>query len=338
MQAFEILEEEFGKWAGVQNVVACSSGTSALHLALEALQLPLGSEVLVPEFTMVACARAVTMAGLTPVFVDCLDDLLMDPSKLYEKWINITYWGPSAKTKAIMPVHVYGRRCDMDSIIRLAKANDLKVIEDLAEAHGVPVHPQTDAACWSFYKNKIVAGEEGGAVAFKSKANADLARKLRSVGFTKHHDFLHHPRGFNARLSNANAELVLRSLKDVERDRVERRIVETWYSEIIPDEWKMPYRDAVWVYDLRIPGLPNVDAVVRYCNEHGVAARHGFKPMSQQPEYCCESGWMNLNAYKLSREVLYLPVYPDLTREDIEHNVETLRAGVATSLATASPG
>ncbi len=329
MQAFERLEEEFGKWAGVHNVVACSSGTSALHLALEALQLPLGSEVLVPEFTMIACARAVTMAGLKPVFVDCGDDLLMDVDKLDD---NLT-----GNTVAVMPVHVYGRRCDMDVVATLAADNGLMVVEDLAEAHGVPVHPNTDAACWSFYRNKIVAGEEGGAVAFKIKANADYARELRSVGFTEDHNFLHSPRGFNARLSNANAELILENLKYVEGGLTSRQWVKSRYDELVPEEWRMPQRDVVWVYDVRIPEV-DLDAVIRYCNGHEVAARHGFKPMSMQPEYRKRAvDYQQLNAYQLSQEILYLPVDPTMMKNRIEYNVEILRAGVAASPATASP-
>lgn len=317
MQAFERLEEEWGKWAGVSNVVSCSSGTSALHLALEAFRFPLGSEVIVPEFTMIACARAVTLAGLVPVFVDCGDDLLINTDLIEEK---IT-----SKTVAIMPVHVYGRRCEMDAIRTYAIAFNLKVIEDLAEAHGVPVHPNTDAACWSFYRNKIVAGEEGGAIAFRYNVHAQHARELRSVGFTKDHNFLHHPRGFNARLSNANTELILEDLKSVDRNLQLRERVESWYTCLTPDNWCMPLRNVVWVYDVRIPNV-DIEAVVKKCNEQGVQARCGFKPMSMQEEYLSTyETWTCLNAYRLSQEILYLPVYPDMIQEDCERNVNVLK-------------
>ena len=318
MQAFEKLEQEWGKWAQVSNVVACSSGTSALHLALEAFRFPLGSEVIVPEFTMIACARAVTLAGLVPVFVDCGDDLLINPDLIEEKITN--------KTVAIMPVHVYGRRCNMEAISEFTyHPYGLEVFEDLAEGHGIPKHKCSSAACWSFYQNKIVAGEEGGAIAFRYSAYADYARELRSVGFTKDHNFLHHPRGFNARLSNANSELILKSLRVANQNIWKRKEVESWYMSL--DDWQTGgWRDAVWVYDVRIPNV-DIEAVVRKCNEQGVAARCGFKPMSMQPEYR-EDFWEHLNAYRLSQEILYLPVYPDMTQEDCERNVTVLRQAV----------
>jgi len=146
MEAFEELEERLSAWSGCQNVVACSSGTAALHLAFEALQLPIGSQVIMPEFTMVACARAATMAGLRPVFVDCGEDLLMDVEKI-EDYV-------SDLTSAILMVHVYGRVCDMERIRWIAARHNLSIIEDLAEAHGVRPDYHTRAACWSFYRNR----------------------------------------------------------------------------------------------------------------------------------------------------------------------------------------
>ena len=115
MQPHERLELEFADWAGVKNVVACSSGTAALHLALEALELPRGAKVLVPDFTMVACARAVTLAGLVPVFVDCGEDMLISIDQLEQAVYKL-----NGEAHAIMPVHVYGRRCHMAAIYQLS--------------------------------------------------------------------------------------------------------------------------------------------------------------------------------------------------------------------------
>ncbi len=122
-------EEAFAAWNGVAHGVACSSGTAALTLALRALGIGPGDEVIVPEFTMIASAWAVTYTGATPVFVDCADDLNIDVTRVEEK---IT-----PRTRAIMPVHVYGRRCDMDAIMDIAHQYNLRVVEDSAEAHGV---------------------------------------------------------------------------------------------------------------------------------------------------------------------------------------------------------
>ena len=139
-------ERAFADYNGVAHGVACSSGTSALTLALRALGIGPGDEVIVPEFTMIASAWAVTYTGATPVFVDCGPDLNINVTAIEAK---IT-----ARTRAIMPVHVYGRRCAMDPIMELAHEYNLRVVEDSAEAHGV--RPVGDIACVSLYANKII--------------------------------------------------------------------------------------------------------------------------------------------------------------------------------------
>lgn len=307
MELYQQLEKEFGEWAGVKNVVVCSSGTAALHLALEALQLPQGSEVLVPDFTMIACPRAVAMASLVPVFIDCTDNLLMDT------WL--TTEGINEKTSAIMPVHIYGRQCLMEAIHKIAAKWNLKVVEDLAEAHGVRPHPESAAACWSFYKNKIIAGEEGGAVAFRDPEVAEIARSLRNLGFTDAHDFNHIPRGHNYRLANCLADRVLHSLEVGKGNLAKRRIIEQWYDTWCPLDWRMPKRDVPWVYDIRIGGMTEEKQgrLVRRLNQLGVEARHAFKSMSVQEEFadCRVEG--NGNANRLSREVIYLPIQPEMT-------------------------
>jgi perosamine synthetase len=303
MQPYEQLEAEY-------QGVACASGTAALHLALEAFEFKHGSQVLVPEFTMIACARAVTMAGLTPVFVDCDDNLLMD-RKAAELALT-------PATVAVMPVHIYGRRCDLGDF---AKEQGLYVIEDCAEFHGAPLDGSADAYCWSFYKNKIVAGEEGGMIRFRYSSHAAIARSLRSQGFTEDHDFMHWPRGVNARMSNAHANLILASQAKLSANLPRRQEIAKIYEATLPAEWRMPEREVVWVYDIRIPEL-NVDPVVRALNAEGIAARHAFKPMSMQPEYI--GHYETLNAYLMSFEVMYLPVYPDMSDEDAKHIAERL--------------
>ena len=315
MQEFERFEVEFANWIGhpAQSMVACASGSAALHLALEALRLPSGSEVICPDYTMVACPRAIVMAGLVPVFVDCGDDLLMDV--LLPEYI--THPG----LRAVLAVHIYGRRCNMGRLLDLTSIKGqraLYVIEDMAELHGIQPHKDTDAACWSFYRNKCVAGEEGGAVAFLAPRHAYLARQLRSLGFTDAHDYNHVPRGHNYRMSNAHAQLIRRSLAEVEGNIRQRRMIEGWYYRHCPDEWRMPARDAVWVYDLRIKGMDKStqDHVVATLKANGIAARHGFRPMSQQEEFrsCRVIG--NGNAARLASSILYLPVQPGITTEE----------------------
>lgn len=295
-------------------MVACSSGTAALHLALESLKLPQGSLVLVPDYTMVACARAVVMAGLVPVFVDCGDDLLMDMEVIedYYRW-RLSPGQGSGTVCAAMAVHVYGRRCNMTMLGEWAsrQGGPVWLVEDLAEAHGVFPHRLTDAACWSFYKNKIIAGEEGGAVSFRSKDKADLARRLRSLGFTETHDFQHVPRGHNYRMADCLAEKVLNGLAVSGGAISARRIYEARYDAVCPPEWKRPGRNAPWVYDVRIPGLTYAKQleVVQVLNRRGIEARCGFRPMSEQEEFedCLVVG--RGNAAKIAPEVFYLPLH-----------------------------
>lgn len=331
MQPYEQLEVEIGKWMGypAENVVVTSSGTAALHLALEALRLPLGSQVVLADYCMVACARTVTLAGLQPVFADVDERLCLCPDEVDR--IGERY-------EAIMPVHTFGRRCDMDALAALARKYNLYVVEDLAEAHGVKPHPQTDAACWSFYKNKIVAGEEGGAVAFRAQGTATLARSLRSLGFTEAHDFQHIPRGHNYRLANALATPILRRLRLWSQPLViepdgqgmtyveRRREIESWYNEACPVSMRMPPRDAPWVYDIRIPGgRDNMTRIVKALQEAGIQARHGFYPMTCQVEYQQQGTGCNVRSAKAAECVMYLPVQPGVTtREDCEKAFEII--------------
>lgn len=318
MEAYEMFEYEFGKWACVKNVVACASGTAALHLALEAMGLNHG-RVLVPDFGMIACPRACSMAGLQAVFVDCDKNLLMDAQEANEQC--------GRDVVAMMPVHIYGRRCNMRELRCVSSVHGLKVIEDMSEAHGVPVHPDTDAACWSFYRNKIVAGEEGGAIAFKDPQHAEQARRLRSLGFTESHDFMHYPRGHNYRMSNCHSRLITDSLRQVDKNLAIRRRSELNYDKHCPDAWKMPPRDVVWVYDIRIPGLDyeRQGWIVKALQKAGWAARHAFKPMSIQPEYynVQHGDWQALTA---SKEVIYLPVWPLMEEEKCKEVFDIIRS------------
>jgi perosamine synthetase len=315
MQAHQVLEHKMAEWLGCSpdNVVACSSGTAALHLALESSGLPRGSNVLVPDYTMVACARAVTLAGHTPVFVDCDRDLLIAPLRAHRL---------ASHAQALMAVHIYGRRCNMDALAAL-DAHGMYIVEDMAELHGTKPHPHTDAACWSFYRNKVVHGEEGGAVYFRDAHKAVLARQLRCLGFTADHDFVHKPRGHNYRLADLLATPIIDSLSHMGANLRHRKFVESWYDARIPRPWHMPPRESVWVYDVNVPGmtLPMQHSVVRELNEAGIQARCGFRPMTEQPEYFNRQNTM---AFRLSRSVFYLPVTETMTEAEVDLACRTL--------------
>lgn len=331
MEPYLELEKRWADFNGVdpEGMVACSSGTAALHLGLEALRacscLSAGDEVVVPDFTMVACARAVAMAGMTPVFVDCTRDGLLD--------LDLLDRATTEGMRAAMAVHVYGRQLDMFHLASIAKDLTWWLIEDLAEAHGTKPSAYTDVACWSFYKNKIVAGEEGGAVWFAEPAHAKTARSLRSLGFTATHDFQHLPRGHNYRLSNAHASLVLTSLDCYQGNLGWRKVLEALYEKHCPTLWRMEGSPVVpWVYPI-IPPLKvstlrkalYVDAPIATLKRAGVQARHFFKPMHEQPEFqtckfiqrrypwCIPYPTSSL----LACSGLYLPLSPEMNEGEV---------------------
>ncbi|MBI3075240.1 MAG: DegT/DnrJ/EryC1/StrS family aminotransferase, partial [Parcubacteria group bacterium] len=269
--SYQKLEREFAALTGYAHGVAVNSGTAALHLALVGLGVGTGDEVIVPDFSMVAAAFAVSYTGATPVFVDCGDDLLIDIKKIED--------AITPCTKAIMPVHIYGRICDMQAIGAIAKKHGLKIIEDCAEVHGAKIGP-ADVSCFSFYRNKIVHAEEGGMIVTNDENLALNFQDLKSMAFGDRHDYYHTRIGFNYRMPDYQANLALESLAKLSETLKKRKEIEAWYEEYMPPVYKMPPREVVWVYDFL---HPRRDDTVKRLREKG--ARHFFKPPSSFPMY-----------------------------------------------------
>lgn len=300
-------ESEFADYNGIAHGVACSSGTTALTLALRALGVGPGDEVIVPEFTMIATAWAVTYTGATPVFVDCGDDLNIDVSLIEEK---IT-----PRTKVVMPVHIYGRRCDMDRIMDLAHEYNLRVVEDSAEAHGV--RPVADIACFSLFANKIITAGEGGICLTNDKRLADQMAHLRAMAFTKDHSFLHKKLAYNFRMTSMQAAVALAQTEQLDTILETRREIERRYDEGlsgIDGITLMPPRDVLWMYDLR---AERREELRDFLADEGIETRLFFKPMSRQPGYL-DADWPSLNASRFSEDGFYLPTHTGLTEEDQE--------------------
>jgi dTDP-4-amino-4,6-dideoxygalactose transaminase len=262
LMKYKEFEDKFAEYTKSKYAVSCNTGTAALHLGLLALGVGKGDEVIVPDFTMAACAFAVSYTGATPVFVDCDDTLNMDWALIEEKITD--------KTKAIMAVHIYGRLCNMKEILRIAKKHKLKVIEDASEAHGAVFNSKADITCYSLFKNKIIHAEEGGVCTTDSKKYADLMNYFKNMAFGKKHDYFHEHIGFNYRMPESQAKLAIKSLKNVDKELKRRRKLENTYSKIIKD---FGYRDVVWVYDYI--GKPI----------KGLETRPFFKPLSSFPMY-----------------------------------------------------
>ena len=298
-------EQEFADYNGYARGVACSSGTAALTLALRALGIGPGDEVVVPEFTMIASAWAVTYTGATPVFADCLDDLTVDPAAIEEK---IT-----PRTRAIMPVHVYGRRCAMDAIMELAYEYNLRVVEDSAEAHGV--RPVGDIACFSLYANKIITSGEGGICVTDDPRLADQMTHLRGMAFSADHSFLHKKVAYNFRMTNMQAAVALAQTERLDEILKARRDIEQIYDAALagtPGLLPMPARDVLWMYDVRAEGRDELRA---HLTERGIETRLFFKPMSRQPGYL-DPVWPTLRANEAAEDGFYLPTYVGISEAD----------------------
>jgi len=312
---FEELENKFSKYIGTEGCVSVNSGTAALHLALEALQLPKDSEIIVPQFTMIATAWAVYYARLNPVFVDCSDDLLIDLIDLEKK---ITY-----KTKVIMVTHVYGRVVNMDAVSELAKKYNLRIIEDAAEAHGCKwgnkMVGSYDIGCFSFYRNKIVCGEEGGAIVSDDLEFLKIVKDMKSMSFGEEHNYMHKRIGFNYRMTNSQASLIIDSLGEIDKNIKIRRQNESLYDSLIAKKYHMPRRDVPWVYDIKVDNNKIVDDL----RKQNIAARYGFKPVGSCAPFLLDVS--QTKSYEMSKKIMYLPVGPDVNKADIHFIVEKLK-------------
>lgn len=305
-------EELFSYKHGSKYGVACSSGTTALIIALRALGIGKDDEVIVPEFTMIATAWAVSMVGATPVFVDCGTDLNIRADKIEEK---IT-----SKTKAIIPVHIYGRQCEMDKIMEIAYEYGLRVVEDSCEAHGVK--RRGDIACFSLFANKIITAGEGGICVTSDPYLAEQMKHLRGMAFNKDHTFLHKKLGYNFRMTNLQAAVALAQTELLDNILHRRKEIEKWYDTELSslggrkDIEIMPKRDVLWMYDIKV-ARNDREALLKTLKEAGIETRVGFKPMSMQPMY--QDMYEHLLAYKASMEVFYLPTFTGISRKQVRY-------------------
>ncbi len=288
MDSYLELENNFCAFTNKRYAVSCNTGTSGLHLALLALGIGEGDEVIIPDFTMSACAFAVSYTGAKVVTVDCGDDYNMR-----HDLIKVT-----PNTKAIMAVHIYGRNANVAGL----KKFGLPIIEDMSEGHGII--PKGDIAVYSLYKNKIIHAEEGGIVVTNDKDYADTIRDLKNMAFGDKHNFYHERVGYNYRMSDAQAKIALKSLDKFGDNRVKRRQVASWYDEIFERKHD---NECNWVYDFEVEDNSIVDKIPE--------ARYFFKPISTFPMYTQQVG---KKALEISKRGMYLPIYPDMTKKDTQ--------------------
>ena len=285
-------ESDFATYVGANSALAVSNGTVALHLALAALGIGPGDEVLVPNLTFAAPANAILYVGATPVFVD-VDPISMaiNPHEA-EKLI-------SDRTRAIIAVHLYGYPANMDLIAPLAAKHDLRIIEDCAEAlgsryKGKHVGLIGDSATFSFFGNKTITTGEGGMVLFKDSDLHQKAQILRDHGMSPEKRYWHNEVGFNYRLTNLQAALGVAQLEKVE-DFIERkRWIANQYNEALkgssllnlPQDGGDIY-NSYWLYTLVLNKefSSKRDEVLNYLKAHGIEARPIFFPLDRMPPY-----------------------------------------------------
>ncbi|MBI3105514.1 MAG: DegT/DnrJ/EryC1/StrS family aminotransferase [Candidatus Rokubacteria bacterium] len=327
-------EHHFAQAMGCQFGVACASGTAALHLALATLGIGPGDEVVIPTFTMIATANAVSYTGAAPVLVDAEPETWnMDVAQVRAK--------VTARTRAIVVMHTYGHPVDMDPLAVLASERGLAVVEDAAEAHGAqyqgrPVGSLGDVASFSFYANKIVTTGEGGMVTTNDGEIARVARRLRDHAFSDERHFWHTYLGFNYRMTNLQAAVGLaqteRLAELVEMRRATRRRYEEGLARIsgltLPVE-RPGVKNVFWMYSILVEddfGCSR-DVLRQRLAARGIETRTFFIPIHLQPIYYRRyQGQRYPVAETLCRKGLYLPSGATLTDADIDYVVQAIAA------------
>jgi perosamine synthetase len=333
----EQFEQAWASYCGMRYGVAVSNGTTALQVAVACLGLQPGDEVILPSFTIISCAQALTYNQAIPVLVDCDPRTwCMDVAQVAARL--------TSRTRAIMPVHIYGHPVDMDPILALAKQHGLYVIEDAAEAHGAEYLSGrvTDHAVWrrcggmsdisafSFYANKLVTTGEGGMLLTNDPVLAERARSLRNLCFRRERRFYHTELGYNFRLTNLQAAIGLAQVERMPETILKKRWMGQSYTQRlqhlpmlqlpVEEPWA---RQVYWMYGLVLDESTGMDApeFSRRLHAEGVETRPFFLGIHEQPVYTSQ-GLFKGEKYpvseRIARQGLYLPSGLTLTETQLE--------------------
>ena len=328
-------EERWAAYCGMQYGVAVSNGTVALELAVACLDLQPGDEVILPTFTIISCCQAITKNGGKPVLVDC------DP-RTWCMNVNQVAEKITARTKAIMPVHIYGHPVNMDPILQIAETKNLAVIEDAAEAHGAEYKRRKcgglgDLNCFSFYANKIITTGEGGMVLTNDLRYAEHLASLRNLCFQKDRRFYHTELGNNYRLTNLQAAVGLAQVEHIEESITKKRWMGAAYTERLNDidflqlPVEEPWaKNVYWMYGIVLDKTSGMDAeqFTLKLAKKGIMTRPFFIGMHEQPVFH-EMGLFLDESYpeaeRISRQGLYLPSGMMITESQIDRVCEVVR-------------
>lgn len=314
-------EAAFAEMCGTKCAVATSSGTTALHLALLAHGIEAGDEVIIPSFSFIATANAVIYSGARPVFVD-IDAVTfnLDPNKIED--------AITPRSKAILPVHLFGLPCDMSSIMDIAQIHGLVVVEDACQAHGAEVRGKRvgsfGTGCFSLYPTKNITSAEGGMITTDTEYIAEKCRIMRQHGMRK--QYYHDELGFNFRMTDVHAAIGLEQLKKLEHFN-ERRIANALYlsnhlgnmvTPVVPEG----YRHVFHQYTVRVPDGRR-DELLAGLLERGIEARVYYPVPIHQQGFYRQMGYDGRlpETERACQEVLSLPAHPGLVLDDLERIV-----------------
>ena len=331
-------EEQFAKYCDCNYGVAVCNGTVSLHLALTALGIGKGDEVIVPDFTMIASAIAICYTGAKPVFVDADKDTWnIDVNKIEEK---IT-----SQTKAIMPVHVFGNPCNMERITEIAKKHNLFIIEDAAEAHGATwngrkVGSFSDIASFSFFANKNLTTGEGGMVVMRNKDYYDKCRYFKNMCFPLDAPriYQHDDIGFNYRMSNIHAAIGLAQVEKADEYKQMRIKNHALYQELLKEvdgiRFQKDQEKAVnvgWMNAILLdPAVygHTKEELIAYLKENGVDTRLLFTGLHRQKsllDFGCDGSGDYPVTDNLTANGFYLPSASNLSKNDIEYVCDLIK-------------
>jgi perosamine synthetase len=314
-------ETGFARYCGTEYALAVSNGTTGLHLALAALGLQAGDEVIVPDLTFVATANAVAYTGATPVLADIdPDTLCIDPASVKSLITD--------RTKAIMPVHLYGHPADMDALTEIAEGHGIDLIEDAAEAHGAEYRGRRvggfgKCGVFSFYGNKVITTGEGGMLTTNDRAFYQCAKRLRDHAMSPQRRYFHEQIGFNYRMTNLQAALGVAQLERIDDFLGRRSEIMGWYnSEIaVTDNVRLNRvknwaKSAFWMICLEVDWLDETrrDAFMQALRARGIDTRPYFCTLSSMPMYKQQP--LPVSAHK-SQIGINLPSFFDLSRKDV---------------------
>jgi perosamine synthetase len=332
-------EEQFSHYIGQTHGIAVSNGSAALDIAVKALNIGIGDEVIMPTFTIISPAQSLVTAGAIPVLIDS-DPLTwnMDVLQIESK---IT-----SKTKAIIIVHIYGLPVDMDPVLELAKKHNLKIIEDAAEVHGQTYKGKMcgsfgDISIFSFYPNKHITTGEGGMLLTNDEELCKRCRKLRNLCFEPNGPrFIHHEIGWNYRMTNLQAALGLAQLEQIDNFVEKKRTMGISYqnklSQLRSKGYQLPLtktdyaQNIYWVFGLVAPSREEKEKMVHHLNENKIGTRPFFWCMHEQPVFLNMGLFIDETypvAEKLARNGFYVPSGLGLSQEDCCHVSKVLLNG-----------